>query len=134
MGGERRSPREKRSRAKKRRSRKKIKKDPNAPKRPSTPYFLWMNENRVQLKEDNPSLSHKDRLKLAGQEWQELDADKKAVYEAQYKREMKVWKVKNEEYQKSDAAASFSATSGGGKKTVVKDPNAPKRPQTPYFQ
>jgi len=113
----------------------KKKKDPNAPKRPSTPYFLWMNENRVQLKEDNPSLSHKDLLKLAGQEWQELDADKKAVYEAQYKREMKVWKVKNEEYQKSDAAASFSATSGGGgKKTVVKDPNAPKRPQTPYFQ
>ena len=55
------------------------------------------------------------------------------MYEAQYKREMKVWKVKNEEYQKSDAAASFSATSGG-KKTVVKDPNAPKRPQTPYFQ
>ena len=55
----------------------------------------------------------------------------KQEYENQYKQEMSAWRVKSEEYKKSDAAAAFSATSG--KKTTVKDLNAPKRPSTPYF-
>jgi len=112
----------------------KKKKDPNAPKRPNTPYFIWLSENREQLKADNPDVNNKDLLRLAGQEWQALDADKKSEYESQYKEAMKIWKVKNEEYMKSESAMQFSSTSqGGGKKQVVKDPNAPKRPQTAYF-
>ena len=48
------------------------KKDPNAPKRPMSAYFLWLNENREQIKSDNPGASVADIAKKGGELWREL--------------------------------------------------------------
>ena len=68
----------------------KKKKDPNAPKRPTTAFFMWMQENRERLKK--PGMKACDVAKAAGVEWGTLtdktkweqlaDADKKR-YETQ---------------------------------------------------
>jgi len=55
-----------------RRKRNKKKKDPNAPKRPQSAYFLWLNEHREQIKKENPGISLTDLSKRAGEMWREL--------------------------------------------------------------
>ena len=41
----------------KKRKSKKSNKDPNAPKRPQSAYFLWLNENRDRIREENPGIT-----------------------------------------------------------------------------
>ena len=50
-------------------------------KRPQSAYFLWMNNNRDRIKEENPGISFGEVAKLAGAQWKELSAAQKAVYE-----------------------------------------------------
>lgn len=52
-------------------------KDPNAPKRPQTAYFQWLNENREMIKKDNPGIRITEISKEAGRLWKLVsDADK----------------------------------------------------------
>lgn len=51
------------------RASKKSGKDPNAPKRPMSAYFLWLNEHRAQIKEENPGIGITDISKKAGEMW-----------------------------------------------------------------
>lgn len=69
-------------------------KDPNAPKRPMSAYFLWLNDNRERIKSENPGCGVSDVAKIGGAEWGKLDDksewDKKAEqakadYEVAYK-------------------------------------------------
>ena len=55
-----------------RKKRNKKHKDPNAPKRPQSAYFLWLNEHREQIKKENPGISLTDLTKKAGEMWREL--------------------------------------------------------------
>lgn len=48
-------------------------KDPNAPKRPQSAYFLWLNENRDKIREDNPGISITEVSKKAGELWKEVE-------------------------------------------------------------
>ena len=48
---------------------KKAKKDPNAPKKPLTPYMLWLQETRPSLKKKYPGLSIIELSKKAGEVW-----------------------------------------------------------------
>ena len=50
----------------------KAKKDPDAPKRPSSAYFIWMNEQRQSIKAANPEFSVTDISKKAGEMWSTL--------------------------------------------------------------
>lgn len=54
-------------------------KDKNAPKRPQSAYFLWMNENRESIKEKHPGLSVGEVAKKSGELWRELK-DKKVRF------------------------------------------------------
>ena len=45
------------------------------PKRPQTAYFIWMNENREDIKKKSPSMNVPDISKTAGELWKAL-ADK----------------------------------------------------------
>ena len=54
-------------------------KDPNAPKRPQTAYFLWMNENREDLKRKHPDLAVTELSKKAGEIWQKMSSKEKLV-------------------------------------------------------
>lgn len=59
-------------RKRKEKKEKKTKKDKNAPKRPQSAYFIWMNENREKIKEQNPKLSITEIAKKGGEMWREL--------------------------------------------------------------
>ncbi len=48
------------------------KKDPNAPKRPSTGFFIWLAEHRADIKADNPGLPVTGIGKIAGERWKKL--------------------------------------------------------------
>jgi len=39
------------------------------PKRPLSAYFLWLNEHRQQIKDENPGISLTDIAKKGGEMW-----------------------------------------------------------------
>ena len=53
--------------------------DPSQPKRAQSAYFLWLNDHRSQIKEENPGISITDISKKAGEMWKKIEADEKAV-------------------------------------------------------
>ena len=57
---------------KKERKKKSKTKLPGQPKRPMSAYFLWMNENREQIKKDHPGLTIAEFGKKAGELWKNL--------------------------------------------------------------
>uniref|UniRef100_A0A1I7ZYX9 FACT complex subunit SSRP1 n=1 Tax=Steinernema glaseri TaxID=37863 RepID=A0A1I7ZYX9_9BILA len=76
----------------------KKKKDPNAPKKAMTAYFLWLNDNRPNIRKEGDTVT--DTAKRAGTMWKELSAEDRAPYEKQaqedkrrYEREMKEFKA-----------------------------------------
>jgi len=118
------------------------KKDPNAPKRPLSAYFAWLGENRVKVKAENPSISHKEVTAKLGEMWNSLDDAVKQAYKDKASAEMVVWKEKFEQYKKTDEykawqkikqATAARKQKGVKKKKAPKDPNAPKRPSTGFF-
>ena len=59
----------------------KPKKDPNAPKRPLTAYFFFINENRAKVKEANPDLKLTQISTELGKRWQGMALKEKAKFE-----------------------------------------------------
>lgn len=43
------------------------------PKRPLSAYFLWLGENREQIKRDNPGMKVTEIAKRAGELWRGLE-------------------------------------------------------------
>ncbi|XP_066990072.1 FACT complex subunit Ssrp1 isoform X1 [Macrobrachium rosenbergii] len=81
-----------------RKRRQKKEKDENKPKRPQSAYFLWLNEHRDQIKEENPGITITEISKVAGKKWKELDdkkewEEKAAEAKAEYEKAMKEYKV-----------------------------------------
>lgn len=72
-------------------------KDPNAPKRPTTAFFLFLNEKRAQTKADNPELAPKEITTLLGTQWREEMTD------AQKKPYQKKADIEKEKYVKAKA-------------------------------
>ena len=56
----------------KRTKKKKMTKLPGQPKKNQSAYFLWMNQNREQIKKDHPGLSMTEMTKKAGEIWRDL--------------------------------------------------------------
>ena len=52
-------------------------KDPNAPKKPFTPYFLFLMENRARI---TKAVGTKEALKAAGNEWRALPNQQKEMW------------------------------------------------------
>ena len=71
---------------------KREKKDPNAPKRPLGAYFLFLDENRAKMKEENPAVKGHAFSRLMGQTWKALDAGKRGEYKEKAKKLMEVHK------------------------------------------
>lgn len=106
---------------------KKAAKDPNAPKRPSSSYMLFVKVNRTRLAEENPNCKQTQLMSIAGAAWKALEADEKKIYEDMNKKDKKRYEKEMESYTPPKGMTA------GGKRKKEKDPNAPKRPSTPYF-
>ena len=79
------------------RKKKKIK-DPNAPKRPLSSYFLFLNDNRVKYKEKFPECSNCELIKVLGEAWSSLNPDEKVKYDEKAKVLRQEYVVKKEKY------------------------------------
>ncbi|XP_012942968.2 FACT complex subunit SSRP1 [Aplysia californica] len=109
------------------RKRKNKNKDPNKPKRPQSAYFLWLNEHREQIKEENPGISITDVSKKAGEMWKAVtdktEWDEKAKEaKAEYQKAM-------EEYNKNKVSDSESdgEKEAKPKKSKAKSKSSPKK-------
>lgn len=98
-------------------------KDPNAPRRPTTAYLLFCQQNRDKLRAANPDMTFLGITKELGQQWTQLDEEERQVsctcclsiyndatfqrftLEAEKDRERYVKEF--QEYQKSDAYREF---------------------------
>lgn len=74
-------------------------KDPNAPKKPMTAYFLWMNQNRDRIKKENPDATLGEVSKIAGTEWKDVDADEKAELDSLYRSNVETYKKTMQNYK-----------------------------------
>lgn len=75
-------------------------KDPNEPKRPKNAFLLYSDSVREGILENNPSLAHKEVLKLVAEKWAGLsEEEKKPFMEAyvelqeKYKRDVEAYKA-----------------------------------------
>merc|ERR1712127_845951 len=74
-------PKSKRGRPKGGEKKQRKKKDPNAPKRPMSAYFLFMNAQRPQVRKENPDASIGEVAKIMGKLWGEIEPADKAKYD-----------------------------------------------------
>ncbi|KAG7001950.1 hypothetical protein G7Y79_00030g064830 [Physcia stellaris] len=61
---------------------KKKQKDPNAPKRGLSAYMFFANEQRENVREENPGISFGQVGKVLGERWKALNAKQREPYEA----------------------------------------------------
>jgi hypothetical protein len=103
------------------------KKAKNAPKNAKSAYIFYCQNERPNLKTENPNLDAKEVLKILGGKWKETDEETKAKYQKmaeedkiRYAEEMKTY-VPSDEEKKSR------------KERVKKDKNAPKNVRSAYM-
>ncbi|KAL9070371.1 MAG: hypothetical protein Q9161_004929 [Pseudevernia consocians] len=78
----------------------KKKKDPNAPKRGLSAYMFFANEQRDNVREENPGISFGQVGKVLGERWKALNAKQREPYEA---------KAKTDKQRYEDEKASYNA-------------------------
>merc|ERR1712227_322745 len=93
-------------------------KDPNAPKKPLSAYFLFSQEERLKVKNENPDFSITEVAKELGRRWATLEPSLKASYENRYQDARKVYDSEMSHFKPQKKK---------------KDPNAPKQPLSTYF-
>ncbi|CAI7841274.1 unnamed protein product, partial [Closterium sp. NIES-54] len=77
----------------------KAEKDPNAPKKPTTAYFLFLEDFRKQYKEEHPeSKGVTEMSKAAGLKWKSLTEEEKEVYNKGASERKKAYEAQLEEY------------------------------------
>jgi len=77
---------------------KKKPKDPNAPKKALTPYMLYANSVRDDVKRSAEGISFQDITREIGKRWRGLSAEQKVPYEEQHLRLKAEYDVKKTEY------------------------------------
>merc|ERR1712002_745749 len=84
-------------------------KDPNAPKRPMSAYFLFMNATRPKVKKENPDYGIGDIAKVLGQLWGEITPADKAKFEKEAAVAKKKWEAEKAAYEKKGGAKAAAA-------------------------
>ncbi|XP_022116947.1 FACT complex subunit Ssrp1 [Pieris rapae] len=93
------APRKRKDKSKKR------EKDANAPKRPSTAFMLWLNENRKKIVEENPGTKVTEVAKKGGELWRDLKD--KSEWEEKASKAKEDYNQAMKKYKDSGAADEF---------------------------
>jgi len=111
----------------------KAKKDPNAPKRPLSAYFIWLQDFRAQMRVENPDLvkSVRDFGQAAGVAWKEVSEKDREPYQEKHLALKANYEAAMEQYIPPKGYSKAGSMSKSSKKQ--KDPNAPKKPSTAFF-
>ncbi|XP_063364423.1 FACT complex subunit Ssrp1 [Cydia amplana] len=100
---------------------KKKEKDANAPKRPSTAFMLWLNENRKKITEENPGIKVTEIAKRGGELWRDLKD--KSEWEVKAGKAKEEYNAAMTKYKDSGAADEFKQK----KKQAAKDAKAAEK-------
>ncbi|GJN68538.1 HMG box-containing protein [Purpureocillium lilacinum] len=74
------------------------KKDPNAPKRGLSAYMFFANEQRENVREENPGITFGQVGKLLGERWKALNDKQRAPYEAKAAADKKRYEDEKQAY------------------------------------
>jgi len=77
----------------------KKKKDPNAPKQPLSSYFIFSEQERQKIKNDNPNIPLTELGKELGRRWAKIDPALKSKYQAQAETARQKYDVEMAEYR-----------------------------------
>ncbi|KAF3062049.1 Non-histone chromosomal protein 6 [Daldinia childiae] len=75
------------------------KKDPNAPKRGLSAYMFFANEQRENVRDENPGISFGQVGKILGERWKALNDKQRAPYEAKAAADKKRYEDEKQAYQ-----------------------------------
>jgi hypothetical protein len=82
---------------------KRAKKDPNAPKRGLSAYMFFANEQRENVRDENPGVSFGQVGKLLGERWKALTEKQRAPYEAKAAADKKRYEDEKQAYINAQA-------------------------------
>jgi len=80
----------------------KKKKDPNAPKRGLSAYMFFANEQRENVREENPGISFGQVGKVLGERWKALNDKQRGPYEAKAAADKKRYEDEKKSYNAPD--------------------------------
>ncbi|KAK4694325.1 hypothetical protein P7C71_g3243, partial [Lecanoromycetidae sp. Uapishka_2] len=80
----------------------KKKKDPNAPKRGLSAYMFFANEQRDNVREENPGISFGQVGKVLGERWKALSTKGREPYEAKAKSDKERYESEKASYNAND--------------------------------
>lgn len=72
--------------------------DPNAPKRGLSAYMFFANEQRENVREENPGISFGQVGKILGERWKALNDKQRAPYEAKAAADKKRYEDEKQAY------------------------------------
>ena len=79
---------------------KRPKKDKDAPKRPLSAYFFYIQERREALKKEKPNLDNKELIRTMGEEWNKLSDEEKKPYSKMAENDKKRYQDEIKAYEK----------------------------------
>ncbi|KAG0649934.1 Non-histone chromosomal 6 [Hyphodiscus hymeniophilus] len=79
----------------------KKKKDPNAPKRGLSAYMFFANEQRENVRDENPGITFGQVGKVLGERWKALNEKQRAPYEAKAAQDKKRYEDEKASYNVS---------------------------------
>ncbi|KAI9791764.1 MAG: Non-histone chromosomal protein 6 [Peltula sp. TS41687] len=80
----------------------KKKKDPNAPKRGLSAYMFFANEQRENVREENPGITFGQVGKVLGERWKALNEKQRGPYEAKAAADKKRYEDEKASYNAAD--------------------------------
>uniref|UniRef100_A0A6Q2YT01 FACT complex subunit SSRP1 n=1 Tax=Esox lucius TaxID=8010 RepID=A0A6Q2YT01_ESOLU len=96
-------------------------KDGNAPKRPMSAYFLWLNASREAIKSERPGMSVTEVSRRAGEMWRELGKEQKEEWDVKAEEAKKAYEVAMREYRESGKGTSAPSKGERKKKGWTRD-------------
>ncbi|XP_059621601.1 FACT complex subunit Ssrp1 [Phlebotomus argentipes] len=120
---EKEKKREKKSSSSSSKPRKKKERDDGKPKRPTTAYMLWLNDNREKIKKENPGIKVTEIAKKGGEMWNALKD--KSVWEEKANKEKEKYNEAMKNYKAE--GGSKAKKEGGDKGSKRKKEASPKK-------
>ncbi|CAJ0908807.1 9134_t:CDS:10 [Entrophospora sp. SA101] len=107
------------------------------PKKPRSPYVIFLSDEYKSERTKNPELKKLgDISKVLAERWKNLSKDQKSSYEARFQQGKNEYRKKYEEWQNSLTLEDIELENqhrGLKNKKLLRDPNLPKKPVTSYI-
>jgi hypothetical protein len=104
-----------------------------APKRANSAFILFSQDERANLKRDQPTLSNTELFAQLGGRWRDADSETKSRYEALYQANKAKADEARKAFEVANGASTPPTTTDAKAKKKAVDPNAPKRANSAFI-